>query len=175
MKKFNRKQADNQLLEFISICRAIYAEAESNAYSHDWIIAQRNKRIEDTESWQRLPEWAKTAYFYASHHVLFMGWQRKLIYTNVLDNKRYMVGHPIFEGRYSDIAPNSGCYCYGFLLNGEYVWVPIDNEDVEKEIQSGRLSLEDLAVIRTSVDSAEVVRLSHLDHKLCLTTQFNPI
>lgn len=157
-------QADKLILSLMSEYRVIYNDAGKYGRSHEWILEQIGNRIHGHPDYKRLPDWGSHVLFYFSHHHMLKEWQRAHIYTHVIDGKRYVSGDPVFEGRYDELnASDESYHCYGFRVDDELVWVPINDANVEREIEAGRLSQEHLDKIRSAAHNQRTPRIVRVD------------
>ncbi len=120
--------------------------------SRQWIKRQEEGHITDTDNYRRLPQWASYAYYVVADQC-HKEWTWKWIWTHVTKGVRYYAWHKnvnINEVIENDKTPgNLHCslHCFLYQLEGRIIYVPTNDDEVENEIQSGRLNKDDLKAI----------------------------
>jgi hypothetical protein len=150
----------------ISQIKDWHRQAVEFGQTSEWISDRIQKYVYETDGYKRLSDKESNVIFAVRNH-LFREWQRKHIWTHVINGVRVATGHPSIEGNYDQLnvpmEQSLSYHCQGYLIPSEgnrIVWVPVNQKDVDSELASGRLTTDHLDMIRSSAANNKTPRLS---------------
>lgn len=167
MSKINKvygDKADSLIRSYLSrVQNCVYKDSYKYAYTHQKIMNLKNDFIYNDSQYKTLPDWAGKVFFFAESQ-MFHVWQSKHIWTHLYQNERINCHNKKITD-YSLIDCDLSYHCYGFYINDKVVYLPINEDDRQKEIQSGRINQETVDLISKN-HRGEISCVSYEDNKL---------
>ena len=155
-----RTDVDRALERVKSLCGEIVYWIESyhgrSGTSFEKLLQWRQERIFDNPNYNKLQQWAKERISHCFDNALKTV-SNRLIWTHVVDGERMLYTDPRLHDRAREVNEQmqalkdqgkaNSAYCYAFCdteNNNRLILIPYREEDQQKEIESGRLSADDL-------------------------------
>lgn len=131
--------------------------AAKNGWTFERVLDWKTRNILKNATYQKLPRWAKEK-IDTAFNIYYNILESTLIWTHVLDGKRIIYSDPAADNRAKDIHDQNvelskqgkanSAFCHAFALpDSRLILVPFRDEDRKLEIESGRLTEEDIGLI----------------------------